>query len=65
MAELDNEQRARIHKALEYIENHLDQTLTLEHLAKWSTYSPSHFHRLFTEMLGETPADYVIGGRIE
>ncbi|ULL19320.1 hypothetical protein DVH26_35810 [Paenibacillus sp. H1-7] len=34
MAELDNEQRARIHKALEYIENHLDQTLTLEHLAK-------------------------------
>ncbi|WP_088833642.1 AraC family transcriptional regulator [Paenibacillus tyrfis] len=65
MTELDKEQRTRIGKVLEYIENHLDQTLNLDNLAKRSTYSPSHFHRLFTEMIGETPANYVKRRRLE
>ncbi|MBD2870298.1 AraC family transcriptional regulator [Paenibacillus arenilitoris] len=65
MPDLDHEQRALINKVLDYIESHLDQPLTLEKLAKISTYSPSHFHRLFAERMGETPADYVKRQRLE
>lgn len=61
----DQEQRKRIYYVLEMIEQHLDQKLTLEQMAKWSTYSPSHFHRVFAEIVGETPADYVKRFRLE
>lgn len=61
----DQEQRKRIHGVLERIEQHLDEKLTLEEMAKWSTYSPSHFHRVFVEVVGETPADYVKRYRLE
>lgn len=65
MAELEQEQRGRINKVLKYIETNLDQTLSLSNLAKMSTYSPSHFHRMFAELIGETPADYVKRLRLE
>jgi AraC family transcriptional regulator len=35
------EQRYQIGNVLEYIEVHLDQSLSLEQLAKVSTYSPT------------------------
>lgn len=47
------------------IEKHLDKKLTLELMAKWSTYSPSHFHQVLAEVVGETPADYVKRFRLE
>lgn len=65
MASTEQEQHAIVNQMLKYIEEHLDQALTLEHLAKKSTYSPSHFHRLFSELVGETPADYVKRLRLE
>lgn len=55
----DSEQRNRIGKVLAFIEQHLDQRLTLEQMAKTAQYSPSHFHRVFSEIVGESPADYV------
>lgn len=65
MSTIDQEQRARINKVLEYIEANLDQILSLDTMAKVSKYSSFHFHRLFTDMMGETPADFVKRQRLE
>ncbi|WP_245645046.1 hypothetical protein [Peribacillus loiseleuriae] len=39
-------QRKQINKEVEFIENHIHENLSLEQLAKVSTYSPFHFQRL-------------------
>ncbi|MEK3806738.1 AraC family transcriptional regulator [Metabacillus sp. SLBN-84] len=62
---IDQVQRAHLTRVQDYIEEQLHKKLTLTHLAKVSTYSPYHFHRLFSEFTGETPADYVKRLRLE
>jgi AraC family transcriptional regulator len=54
-----NEQEKQMTKVLEYIEQNLTESLTLETLAAVSTYSPYHFQRTFKGIVGETPAGYV------
>lgn len=49
----------QILKTLVYIEDHLDEELTLEKLALKSRISPYYFHRLFRAYLGVTVADYI------
>lgn len=46
-------------KVLIYIEENLDEDLTLEGLAKIACYSPFHFHRIFQAIVGETVHGYV------
>jgi AraC family transcriptional regulator len=46
-------------RVLIYIEEHLNETLELEELAKIARISPYYFHRLFRVYLNETVADYV------
>jgi len=46
-------------RAVEYIESHLREPLSLEGMARQGGYSPYHFHRLFHACTGETPATYV------
>jgi AraC family transcriptional regulator len=58
-------QLKQINKAVEHIEENLNEDLSLEKLAAVSTYSPFHFQRLFKEMIGETPAGYVKRLRLE
>ncbi|PLR66232.1 AraC family transcriptional regulator [Bacillus sp. UMB0893] len=58
-------QLKQINKAVEYIEENINEDLSLERLAKVSTYSPFHFQRLFKEMIGETPSGYVKRLRLE
>ncbi|MDT9027025.1 AraC family transcriptional regulator [Rossellomorea yichunensis] len=53
----DKIQRNQIDKVVEYIDQHLSEDLSLEQLAKVSTYSPYHFQRLFKGLIGETPAE--------
>lgn len=55
----------RIYKALNYIEENLDQDLNLSILAKVAGYSPFHFHRLFKAITDESPNKYVLRLRIE
>jgi len=55
----------RINMAFEFIDNHIDQTLRLEEIAKASHFSPYHFHRIFHAMVGETVNDYVTRKRME
>lgn len=43
----------------DYIEAHLEQEITLSHLAKESLYSPWYSRRLFQTYTGSTPAEYI------
>ena len=55
----------RIRKALEFVDQHIDEVIRLEDLAKASHFSAYHFHRIFHAMVGETVNDYVQRKRME
>lgn len=57
--------QARILRLLVHLQEHLDELLTLESLAKVACMSPFHFHRVFRGMLGETVIEHVRRLRIE
>jgi AraC family transcriptional regulator len=48
-----------IQKALDFMEAHLTQECTLECCARAAGYSPYHFSRIFKDMTGLSPIDYV------
>lgn len=50
---------------LRYVQDHLDQSITVVSLAKEAGMSPSHFTRVFKETLGSTPMQFVLAYRIE
>jgi AraC family transcriptional regulator len=54
-----------IHQAVEYIDTHLDEPLTVALVADKAHYSAFHFHRLFTKQMGETFLQYVKRKRLE
>lgn len=55
----------RLHKVLEYIDQHLDESLELRTLAEVAHFSSFHFHRLFTAWMDETLGDYLRRRRLE
>ncbi len=55
----------RLHAVLDFIEQHLDADLSLSRLSAVAHYSPFHFHRLFSTLIGETLNDYINRKRIE
>lgn len=55
----------RINRALDFITSALNEDLPLETVAGAAFFSSFHFHRIFTAMIGETPADYVRRLRLE
>jgi AraC family transcriptional regulator len=61
----EREQWKHIIRVLDFIEKHLEDSLTLEKLASQSTYSPFYFQRLFKGIVGESPASYVKRLRLE
>ena len=56
---------SRINKVMNYVDHHIDQTLSLGALAGIANFSPFHFHRIFTVLTGETPGNYVQRMRVE
>jgi AraC family transcriptional regulator len=46
--------KSRINKAIDYVNNNLDKSISLEELASASFFSPFHFHRIFVAVTGET-----------
>ncbi|MEL7114368.1 MAG: AraC family transcriptional regulator [Pseudomonadota bacterium] len=52
-------------RVLAYIRAHLDQSITVEQLAREAGMSTAHFARLFKETVGQTPMQYVLSYRIE
>ena len=54
----------RLHRVIEYINQHLGQQLSLNELASISELSPYHFGRLFRQSTGFSPHRYVMLQRI-
>jgi AraC family transcriptional regulator len=55
----------RMHRVTAHIDQHLDQFLDLETLAEVAHFSPFHFHRLFSALMGETLGAYLRRRRCE
>ncbi len=69
---MDNRQKylrqnyvVRMNRVIDYIEANLGQELSLEELADIANFSPFHFHRIFTAMVGETLNSFIQRLRIE
>ena len=59
------EYQRRLHRVLAAIDDNLDQPLDLAALAEVAHFSPFHFHRLFTALMGETVGDHLRRRRLE
>lgn len=46
-------------RVIDYVEDHLDDSLDLESLANWAGYSKYHLHRMFLSVTGVTLHTYV------
>jgi AraC family transcriptional regulator len=57
--------RHRILKVQLYIQEHLDEDLPLDTLARLAHFSPFHFHRIFRGLVGEGVLEYVRRLRLE
>ena len=55
----------RVKKAVRYIENNLNRTLTLNEVADACCLSPYYFHRLFRRVVGETLNDHIHRKKME
>ena len=62
---LREEYLARINNVIDYIESHIDQTLTLAKLSEIANFSPYHFHRIFAAIIGETLNQFIKRIRVE
>lgn len=49
----------QIQKTIEYIEEHLDEELNIENLAKMAALSPFYYQRLFSRLVKKPVAEYV------
>lgn len=56
---------ARINRVMDYVSNNLDKMIDLSVMADIASFSPYHFHRIFTFITGETPNNFVSRIRIE
>jgi len=57
--------KRRMLQVLVYIQQHLDEPLALDQLARIACFSPFHFHRVFRGMVGEPVKEYVRRLRLE
>jgi AraC family transcriptional regulator len=57
--------KRKLQTVVEYIHEHLDAALTLDHLARVAHLSPYHFARRFKKSTGLPPHQYVIARRVE
>lgn len=57
--------KERILRVLVYIQQHLDEAMPLDELARVAYFSPYHFHRVFRGMVGESVKEHVRRLRLE
>lgn len=53
-----------IEQVCRYMDDHLEERLTLESLGKYANLSPYHFQRVFKRVMGITPRQYVEARRL-
>ena len=56
--------RAKLVRAIEYIQDHLDTDLTVSRIAQAVYMNPYHFTKLFKQSTGQTPHRYVVEARV-
>jgi AraC family transcriptional regulator len=54
-----------LHRVLQYVEDQLDENLSLLVMAEVAGISPNHFSELFSRSTGVSPHQYVLGRRME
>jgi len=54
----------KIKEALEYIDAHLEETITIEILSEKFYFSPYYFHRIFSSVVGKTIAAHIRDRRL-
>lgn len=57
--------RARLNRVLEYIDENLDENISLADLANVAGMNLYHFSRLFKQSTGETPHQFVLQRRVD
>jgi AraC family transcriptional regulator len=62
---LREEYVSRVNQVIDYIDQHLGDELNLTVLAGVANFSPFHFHRVFTSVMGETPRRFLHRVRLE
>lgn len=62
---LREEYTARINQVIDYIEANISKDLSLKELAAVANFSPFHFHRIFSAMVGEPLSGFIKRLRIE
>ena len=62
---LRDEYVARVNRVMDYVEQNLDRALRLDELARVANFSPFHFHRIFSALVGETLSDFIRRLRLE
>lgn len=65
MPNVSAEQVTRVERAVTFIDEHLCDHLDLDLLAAIACFSKFHFHRLFREVTGSSPREYVLRRRLE
>ena len=63
--EVRKEHVARINNAIFYIESNLSKKIVLNDIAQKAYFSPFHFHRIFSLVVGETVHNFITRNRIE
>src|SRR5215831_15689825 len=51
--------RACIQDSIDYIEDHLQENITVDHLARIAGFSPYHYYRIFQVYVGIPIMDYI------
>ena len=59
------EYTARINRVMDYISQNLEQPIDLSLMADIAAFSPYHFHRIFTFIVGETPNNFLSRIKLE
>ena len=60
-----NDHRERLNRVLVYIQDNIDQPLSLAPLAAVANFSPFHFHRIFSAYIGESLHEHIRRVRLE
>jgi len=62
---LNGEIGQQLERTLLYIDDHLEQKITIDQVARYSNMSSFHFQRFFSAYLGETVNQYVLRRRLD
>jgi len=63
--QLRKEYIRRINMAMDYIDENYNKNISLEDVAKAAYFSPFHFHRVFSTLVGETVHNFISRRRVE